>query len=556
MRINLFACMRISLLAFAVLLCTALSAQTPVGNSEITDITVFLSGAQVTRQVRVALNAGENRLRINGLTRHVRSNSVQVTGNPDYVIQSVKHELNYLDNIETNERVLMLEQEREELMWKRSLRQSLRQVYEQEKDLILQNKKISGSDDVLLAEDIEEVADFFRERLTEIEYKLAEILQEENQINQDVNEVNRELEKLGRNTKLASSFVDVVLDASKAGNMLVEVSYMVNAAAWVPAYDVRAKDADSPLDLVYNGRVIQYTEVDWSDVNLTLSTGNPAAGGVAPELNPWYLYLQELQAYKAKRQSSYNQQVYANQASGYEDKERRADEPAALYYSNPLIDKSEAGNASMSVSAVTNTLTTEFDIPVKYDIPADNQYYDVEMRRITLNSYYEHYAVPKLDKEAFLLAGVTEWEQYALLPGVSNIYFQGTYVGEGFIDPAVTGDTLQISLGRDKSVPIKRETVTDLCKTTTFGGKKTTTKAFRIETRNNKSVPVTLTVEDQVPISSDNSIEVSVEELSGADYDEESGLVTWTFTLQPGEMRTLDLRFVVKYPKKKVIDGL
>ena len=140
MRINLFACMRISLLAFAVLLCTALSAQTPVGNSEITDITVFLSGAQVTRQVRLALNAGENKLRITGLTRHVRSNSVQVTGNPNYVIQSVKHELNYLDNIETNERVLMLEQEREELMWKRSLRQSLRQVYEQEKDLIAKQK--------------------------------------------------------------------------------------------------------------------------------------------------------------------------------------------------------------------------------------------------------------------------------------------------------------------------------------------------------------------------------------------------------------------------------
>ena len=36
----------------------------------------------------------------------------------------------------------------------------------------------------------------------------------------------------------------------------------------------------------------------------------------------------------------------------------------------------------------------------------------------------------------------------------------------------------------------------------------------------------------------------------------ERRLVTWTFTLQPGEMRTLDLRFVVKYPKKKVIDGL
>ena len=91
---------------------------------------------------------------------------------------------------------------------------------------------------------------------------------------------------------------------------------------------------------------------------------------------------------------------------------------------------------------------------------------------------------------------------------------------------------------------------------TTFGSKKTTTKAFRIETRNNKSVPVTLTVEDQVPLTSDNSIEVSVEELSGAKYDDESGLVSWTFTLQPGETRTLNLRFVVKYPKKKVIDGL
>ena len=390
---------------------------------------------------------------------------------------------------------------------------------------------------------------------TQVFCLLAELSQEENQINQDINKVNRELEKLRRNTKLASSFVDVVLDASKAGNMLVEVSYMVNAAAWVPAYEVRAKDGDSPLDLVYNGRVIQYTEVDWSDVNLTLSTGNPAAGGMAPELNRWYVYLQELQAYKAKRQSSYNQQVYANQAGGYEDNEGQTEE-SMLHYGSTLNEKAEAGNVSTPVSTVTNTLTTEFEIPVKYDIPADNQYYDVEMRRITLNSYYEHYAVPKLDKDAFLLAGVTEWEQYALLPGVSNIYFQGTYVGEGFIDPAVTGDTLQVSLGRDKSVPIKRETVTDLCKTTSFGGKKTTTKAFRIEARNSKSVPVTLTVEDQVPLTSDNSIEVSVEELSGADYDQGSGLVTWTFTLHPGETRALDLRFVVKYPKKKVIDGL
>lgn len=509
--------------------------------SRITEVTVFLSGAQVTRQAEVTLAKGENSIRFNGLSRHVRSNSVQVKGSQQFTILSAKHELSYLDNSSNATELEVLETAMADAVLKRDLRQGLQRVYGEEKAMILANKSIKGEDGVLLGEELQEMAEFFRSRLTEIEYKLVELKQEELEFNEEIMRLRRELDKLGGQRQQTTSFVDVVLNANQAGKVNVEFSTMVDAAAWIPAYDVRAKDVDSPLELVYNGRVIQHSEVDWKDVKLTLSTGNPAAGGVQPDLNPWFLYLQDEVTYKRERELGYELQRRQNMRQ-----QALAQEGMMASFDSDVP----------STGIVSNTLSTEFSVAARYDIPADNQYYDVEMRRIPMDASYKYYAAPKLDKDAFLLAGVTGWESQALLPGKSNIYFQGTFVGEGFIDPAVTGDTLQISLGRDKAVAIQRTQVVDLGRSAVFGGKKTTTRTYRIEVRNNKQVPISLVLQDQVPRSTDAAIEISAEELTGGTFNEETGTVEWILDLAPGASRTLDLQFSVRYPKKKVVAGL
>jgi len=79
---------------------------------------------------------------------------------------------------------------------------------------------------------------------------------------------------------------------------------------------------------------------------------------------------------------------------------------------------------------------------------------------------------------------------------------------------------------------------------------------YRTTIRNAKSEPVTVIVQDQVPVSQDSSIEVSLEEADGAQYDKATGKVTWEVTLPPAQSRELNLKYTVKYPKDKKVNNL
>jgi uncharacterized protein (TIGR02231 family) len=233
--------------------------------------------------------------------------------------------------------------------------------------------------------------------------------------------------------------------------------------------------------------------------------------------------------------------------------------PAAAYDQMEDMDsykEKKTMYASNYVAVQNNTVNTAFKISVPYSIPSDNQHYDVVMQKESLKAEYAYITIPKLDTDAFLRARVTDWAQYSLLPGESNIYFKGTSVGKGFIDPALANDTLSLSLGRDKSINVKRDMIKDYCKTTFFGGKQKTSKAYEIIVQNNKKQSIQIEIEDQLPISQNSDVEVETEEISGAQYDETTGKLTWKLTLAPGETVKKQVRFNVKYPKKKYVSGL
>jgi uncharacterized protein (TIGR02231 family) len=245
------------------------------------------------------------------------------------------------------------------------------------------------------------------------------------------------------------------------------------------------------------------------------------------------------------------------------DYQRKSAAPAYMN-ETPMVAGGNVGYDDMSVAETSagyttltnNTVNTEFKISIPYDIPSDNQQYDVVMQEQSLKAIYAYITIPKLDNDAFLRAQVVDWAQYSLLPGESNIYFKGTFVGKGYIDPAQANDTLNLSLGRDRAISVKRDQIKDFCKTDFLGGKQRTTKAYEITVQNNKKQAIDLIIEDQIPISQNGDVEVETEELSGATYDTTTGKIQWKLTLQPGETVKKQLRFNVKYPKKKYVSGL
>ncbi|MCC6599713.1 MAG: mucoidy inhibitor MuiA family protein [Crocinitomicaceae bacterium] len=514
-------------------------------NSRVTDVTVFLSGAQVTHTADVTLKSGENQVKLTDLPLELDPNSVQVEGNSDFTILSVRHNVNYAVDATRNPRIKALQDSLEDAQFRLQERTSLRTVYSEEKSMIQANRSIKGNDAVLITDDLGEMADFFRSRMKEVEYKLLEIAQQEKELNKEIARLQNQLN--AQNARLSSNPSEILVTIQSPRDMktAIRVSYLAHNAGWLPVYDLRAEDINSPIDFAYRARVYQSTGTDWENVSLTISTGNPTIGGQVPELYPWYINIYNpVAVYKKSEMKS------------------RGDIPMAAIAEDSsygyMTTGTEKENLSSSVytSIQNNTVSTEFKISIPYDIPSDNQPYDVVMQEEKLKSNYSYVTIPKLDNDAFLRAQVTDWMQYSLLPGESNIYFRGTYVGKGYIDPALANDTLTLSLGRDKAIQVKREQIKDFCKTTVFGGKQKTTKAYEITVTNTKKQAVDIEVYDQLPISQNGELEVETEELSGGSYDAQTGKVTWKLHIEPGATTKKQLRFNAKYPKKKYISNL
>ena len=157
--------------------------------------------------------------------------------------------------------------------------------------------------------------------------------------------------------------------------------------------------------------------------------------------------------------------------------------------------------------------------------------------------------MPKLDKQAFLTARLTGWEDYNLLDGQANLYFEGTYLGQTLLNTSAAEDTLQISLGRDKSIVVTRTKLKDLSKRTFLGDKKTASRAFEISIRNNKKQAINIIVEDQMPVSTQKEIEVDKQEYKEASLNETTGKLTWTLQIPAATDKKLGFKYAVKYPK-------
>jgi uncharacterized protein (TIGR02231 family) len=517
-------------------------------DAKITDVTVFMSGAQVTHSGNISLKEGENSFKLTDLTLYLDPNSVQVEGTSAYTILSVRHEVNYLIDQSSNPTVKGIMDSIEDLQFRQKEIGAMRDVYNDEINLIRSNNNIKGQNAVLIPEDLVEMADLFRSRLKEIRLKQLELSEQEKDASDNINRLQNRLNSINarKGTNPSEIYVNVI--ANKTGNAPIKISYLAQSAGWYPVYDLRAEDINSPIEFAYRAKVFQSTGNDWERVNLTISTGNPNIGGQVPSLYPWYVNIYQPIIYD-KVENMNRKPVVAYDAAA-------APAMAEGAYFKGEMDDEKTYTAANYTTVQNNTVNTEFKISIPYDIPSDNQQYDVVMQKQTLKAEYAYVSIPKLDNDAFLRAQLTDWSQYSLLPGESNIYFNGTFVGKGFIDPALANDTLNLSLGRDKAINIKREQVKDYCKTSFFGNKQQTSKAYEITVQNNKKVSVNLVIEDQMPISQNEEVEVEREEISGATIDETTGKLTWKVTLAPGETIKKQIRFNVKYPKKKYVSGL
>ncbi len=234
-------------------------------------------------------------------------------------------------------------------------------------------------------------------------------------------------------------------------------------------------------------------------------------------------------------------------------------EPRAMKsLSVTVADEAETGirgGSSLSVPTTQkqNQTSVDFEISTPYTVKSDNRNYAVDMEFYDLPAVYQYYSVPKIDKDAFLIAGIVDWEKYNLLEGEANVFFEDTYVGKTLLDVRYASDTLEISLGRDKQISVDRQKIRDFTSKQFLGNRKEETRDWKTTVKNNKNQEINMIVLDQVPVSTLEEIEVNVQHTDGAKQDPETGEIKWEFSLKPSATREFELKYSVRYPKNRTL---
>lgn len=193
----------------------------------------------------------------------------------------------------------------------------------------------------------------------------------------------------------------------------------------------------------------------------------------------------------------------------------------------------------------------EFEINQPLTMTSDGKTTTTEIARYQLPATYQYLGIPRADKDAFLVADATEWQQYSLLEGEASVYFENSFVGKTILDPTVVNDTLHFSLGRDNGIRIQRTKVSDRSTRRLLSTTQEQNLTWRITVKNSRKEAVSLTLRDQIPVSENSNITVTTEELSGGQLDKTTGIVEWQLQLQPNEQREFIVAYRVKYPKSR-----
>ena len=536
-----------NILLFFALTCGLLSpvfsqnTTSPNATPTLTHATVFLNRAELTATAKTTIQPGEQRVLIENIPLTIDPNSIQVKGSGNAVITGVRFVRDYLRNAPRPANILRLDDTLRTVEDDIAAAELSRSVLEEEKVLILANKLVSGSTTGVKVTELKDLANFYRERLTDIGTKLIKIKEQLTELRLQETNLKNQLSNWQNQRNQPTGGIEVSVTASARTPLNLELSYVVNGAGWRPVYDLRVKDTQSPVNLSYKARVFQNTGQNWEDIKLTLSTSNPALGGNKPELTTQYVDFPQ----PVVMRETNNQDMAFSRSAKFSVEGSAVDAAAA-----PMADvQSTADFTQIEV----NDLSVSFDIALPYDIPTGGQPQLVDIARHEVPATYRHFAIPKLDPDAFLVAQLNGWEKYNLLNGSANVYLQGTYVGETQLTTQNTNDTLTLSLGRDKKVIVKRERLNEFSSKRFIGSNIRETLTYRITVRNTKPEAVRLTLEDQVPVSQSSDIEVNVEEVSGAKRDQETGKLSWEVDLKSNESRTFDIRFEIKYPKGKNI---
>lgn len=528
-------------------------------NASLSDVRIYTQGAMLMQKTNYSVGSGMNRIIIEGISPKIDVNTLQLNATGNVILLDTKYELYYPkpENLDiTNgfpkhilRDISMLTDSIAQINYELQDLNNQIAVTTSAKAILNNNGAIKGqgkvNDSIPMLKD---AIDYYFKKMNELNAIQMKLDKQKTIKTKELTRMQTRLKQLndyGSNNGLIDPKdyspvprIIVTLQSSEAASGKIQLSYLVHEAGWSPQYDLRSSSLSSSVNLTYKAMVHQNSGLDWNNVKISLSTNNPNQNRVKPNLHPWYI------DYLALR---------VQEKSGY------GNAPAALYdkkaesQSARIIDQDEIESRSSIdfMQIVEHMISAEFKIDLNYSIASNNQAHMILVDNKELPTNFKYYTAPKLDQSVYLMAELTNLEELQLLPAKANVFFDGSYMGETYLDPTTMEDTLRLSLGVDPNVIVKRKLDKKSYKEKFIGTQRLATYFYEVEIKNQKAKAVDLVIEDQIPITTNTEIIIELLENGKGSLNEDTGILKWDLTLKAKESKTLRFGYSVKSDKQK-----
>jgi len=551
---------RYSLFAFLFLLSANLFfAQKPIyTKAKVTAVKVYRNSAELQNTVSFSIPSGISEIVIGNISEEINEKTIQIGVNSKNIsILSSQFTSDYSTDFKMDTTNPQIKKVNDSIKIVENLISKNRIELDANKkavELLDKNQTVLvGSNSSNVAQ-LTQLTEFYTNKRIELENKLVSLKTKGDDLSKKLSRLKSSLKT--KEQKEAEEFADGVivlkLMSPTAGNIKLNINYLTDNVSWKPYYEIKAEKISAPLDVTFKAIVKQNTGLDWKGVKLTLINGNSSRNNYAPTVSPWFIYARspkerEIQreeiasksaAIRIRGMGSVNAAEYDDQ---YKELEGRAESVAVGY-------------AGFNVN--TNELNTSYDIDIPYDILSNNEDHLISLYQQKIPADYQYFTAPNYNREAYLLAKIKDFSKYNLVSAPASIIFENMYIGETRVSPDQTNNEMNITLGNDPKINIRREEVQDKSGEKFLSSYREKVVTYDLVIKNNKKEQISIEVKDRFPLSNNEAVKIEVLDKSGAAKDDEKGFLTWNIKLSPSETKKLRVSYKVRYPKDYTINGL
>ncbi len=522
--------------------------------SRIDAVTVYLNSARVTRFARIDLPAGDVRVKLEGLTDQIIDDSLRVSGAGSAKVQVFGATVERVPHVETTAKEVRLAQEKvtaledqnrvledqlKQATGRRELLDSVRSTYVRERTENLAVRPMDPKEWSGLVDFVAKQYDAVLEQIRKTEIARRELAKQ-------LQAARQELDQIGGKGSLVTKTVAVDLRVDRPGTFELAVSYVVPSASWSPVWDARLDADKQTIALSLYGSALQFSGEEWTDVTLAVSTAQPSRGIEVPDLPPQYL-----EPIRPMPPMPPMEAAPRTRLKG------RADELKA----EGMAPAFEEAFVPAEAAVTQGLLAATFTAPRRESIDSSGTPRRAFLATFPLKAELTRIAAPKREEQALLIAKATNESGPVLLTGPVNIFLGDEFTGKTHLPTIPPGDEIKLAFGPDDRVKVERKIIERKHETTGVFSKEDLYR-YRIRTtvKNLYSTPVTATILDQVPVSRDETIKVSILEGSTKPTEPEDptkpGVRSYTLTLQPKAEQVIELGYEVRFPKGQMIGGL